>query len=244
MNKYADKISVVISEKDSGPADAINKGFSKVSGEIMGWLNSDDKLHPQSLYAIAEIFQSLEKVEWIMGFPTWFKADGTCVNESYYQPEKFYYSTRFISDNLHLKFARWSKWRFAMGDFNAIQQESVFWRKSLWDKAGRYIKSDTIAFDLELWTRFFKYANLFTANVVLAGFRVHKNQISAVKRNEYRIESEKYVASFNKELLGSSVISRLRINCAKLMKLFYYYEIPLLKNIYSYLLDDLLQTSL
>ena len=93
----------------------------------MSWLNSDDRLHPKSLFAIAEIFQSLENVEWIMGFPTWFKTDGTCVIESYYQPDKFYYSPKFISDNLHFKFARWSKWRFAMGDFNAIQQESVFW---------------------------------------------------------------------------------------------------------------------
>jgi hypothetical protein len=186
---------------------------------------------------MTECILNLDKVEWIMGFPTWFKSDGTCVNESYYQPEKFYYSTKFISDNLHLKFARWSKWRFAMGDFNAIQQESVFWRKSLWDKTGKYVKADTIAYDLELWTRFFMHANLYTANVILAGFRVHSNQISVTSRTKYRSESERYIASFNKDLLSGNIIGSMRIQLAKIMKVFYYYDIPLLRNIYSYLLD-------
>jgi glycosyltransferase involved in cell wall biosynthesis len=48
INKYADKISVIVSERDPGPAVALNKGFSKVTGEIMGWLNSDDRMHPKS----------------------------------------------------------------------------------------------------------------------------------------------------------------------------------------------------
>ena len=124
-----------------------------------------------------------------------------------------------------------------MGDFNAIQQESVFWRKSLWEKTGKYVKTDTIAYDLELWTRFFTYANLYTANVMLGGFRVHSNQISAVSRIKYRSESERYIHTFNKDLLKRSLKGSLRIQMAKVMKVFYYYDIPLLKNIYSYLLD-------
>ncbi len=237
IKNYRDNISLCISEPDNGPADAINKGFLKASGEILGWLNSDDKLHPNALFAIAEIFQSFNNIDWIMGFPTWFKSDGACVNESYYQPEKFYYSTKFISDNLHLKFARWSKWRFAMGDFNAIQQESVFWRQSLWEKSGSYVKADTIAHDLELWTRFFKHADLYTANIVLAGFRVHGNQISVNNRLKYRKESEEYIETFKKELLKDNLGSSIRIQLAKMMKVFYYYDVPILRNIYPSLLE-------
>src|SRR6185295_16785994 len=102
----------------------------------MGWLNSDDRLQPKSFLALGEIFNSCKEADWIMGSPTWFGEKGTCVNEIYYQPDKFYYSPAYISDNLYLKFARWSKWRFAMDDFSAIQQESVFWRRSLWESAG------------------------------------------------------------------------------------------------------------
>lgn len=236
IQKYSDRISVIISEPDSGPADAINKGFSHATGEIMGWLNSDDLLHRKSLFAVAQIFESLEQVEWIMGFPTWFNADGSCVNEIYYQPDKFFYSPKFISDNLYLKFARWSKWRFAMGDFSAIQQESVFWRTSLWEKAGTKLTQNTIAHDLELWTRFFKHTNLYTANVVLAGFRVHGNQVSVTNRDRYAKESQQFIDAFKEELFKGNFENKLRTAVARFMKFFYYYDFPLLKNIYPYLL--------
>lgn len=42
IKKYADKISYWVSEKDGGQYDAINKGFARSSGEIMGWINSSD----------------------------------------------------------------------------------------------------------------------------------------------------------------------------------------------------------
>src|SRR5438045_443911 len=46
VNKYKDKIDVIISEKDNGQSDAINKGFKIAKGELIGWLNSDDALYP------------------------------------------------------------------------------------------------------------------------------------------------------------------------------------------------------
>ena len=228
INKYANKINIVISEPDSGPADAINKGFASSTGEIMCWLNSDDRM---------QIFNSFPRAEWLMGFPTWFKSNGTCVNESYYQREKFYYTNKFISDNLHFKFARWSKWRFVMGDFSAIQQESVFWRRSLWQKAGSHLKGNTIAHDLELWTRFFELADLYTTNVVLAGFRVHGNQLSVINRARYKAQSEIFINKFKSKILHRGFWGNIRIQMASMTKVFYYYEIPWLKNLYPFLLE-------
>ncbi len=42
INKYKDQISVVISEKDKGIYDAMNKGLARVTGDVVGILNSDD----------------------------------------------------------------------------------------------------------------------------------------------------------------------------------------------------------
>ena len=49
VNKYADAFDIIISEKDKGMYDAINKGFSHADGELMLWLNSDDYLFENAI---------------------------------------------------------------------------------------------------------------------------------------------------------------------------------------------------
>jgi glycosyltransferase involved in cell wall biosynthesis len=71
IKEYESKIHFFVSEKDSGPAEALNKGFSKASGDILCWLNADDKFHPYALSTVAKIFSDLPKVDWITGFPSW-----------------------------------------------------------------------------------------------------------------------------------------------------------------------------
>ncbi|HWB63544.1 MAG TPA: glycosyltransferase family 2 protein [Chitinophagales bacterium] len=237
VQKYADKITLVLTEKDAGPGQAINNGFKYATGEIMGWVNTDDRLHPKSLFAIAEIFNTLPEVDWAMGFPTWFSSQGICINEIYYNLGRFYYSPKYINDNLHLKFARWSKRRFAMGDFSAIQQESVFWRRALWEKSGAHIMENVIAFDLELWTRFFEHAQLYTANVLVGGFRIHGNQISFNQRNRYREEAQRFIDAFREKLFSQRIKFGIENMLARLMKPFYYYNIPFLRQVYPNLLN-------
>lgn len=237
IGKYKDKISILISEPDTGPANALNKGFALANGEIMGWLNTDDRLHTKALFAVADMFTELKEVDWLMGFPSWYTATGASMNEIFYPPGRFYHSPDYVTDNLYLKFARWSKWRFAMDDFSSIQQESVFWRSSLWQRAGAHIKEGIIAYDLELWTRFFKYTKLYTANILLGGFRVHGNQISLKQKERYAEESYHYVQQFKKELFAENKSYLLKTRIARFFKVFYYYNIPLLKAIYPAMLD-------
>lgn len=151
IKKYENMLSYWISEPDSGHGNGLNKGFNQASGEIMGWINSDDLLTPWSLNAIAEIFTCFPHINWIQGMNSWWNRRGQMINASR--------NTKNIYDYL-------------LGNYAWIQQESVFWRRSLWDKAGSRINENLkYMVDGELWSRFFLHDNLYTVDCILSGYR-------------------------------------------------------------------------
>ncbi|MGH8059270.1 MAG: glycosyltransferase, partial [Candidatus Entotheonellia bacterium] len=54
LEKYAEWLTYRVSEPDGGQADAINRGFSHASGDLLNWINSDDLLLPGALRVLAE----------------------------------------------------------------------------------------------------------------------------------------------------------------------------------------------
>jgi len=156
IKKYEQQLAYWVSEPDKGLYDGIQKGFERSTGEIMCWINSDDMHHRKSLFTIAGLFQSLTDVNWIMGCNSFYDEEGRVFVPD---PDMFY--------------NRWSKWRMYDYDGNFIQQESIFWRRSLWEKAGSYIdKNLALTGDADLWLRFFRHDQLYTTTFMLAGFRI------------------------------------------------------------------------
>lgn len=152
-------LSTITSGPDDGPYAAIEAAFNASDGEIMGWLNADDCLHPNALRAVATIFSELPDVDWITGVPTHIDGRGVW----------------------HLGGAvpRWSRTRLLSGDFRWIQQESTFWRRTLWERAGAQISRDyPLAADLELWVRFSRHARLHGTTTMLGAFRFREGQRS------------------------------------------------------------------
>ncbi len=65
-----------VSEPDRGQSDALNKGFARASGDIVGWLNSDDRYRPGCFERVAEIFQQHPDVDVVYGDYTWIDESG------------------------------------------------------------------------------------------------------------------------------------------------------------------------
>ncbi|CAK8724192.1 MAG: Glycosyltransferase involved in cell wall bisynthesis [Candidatus Electronema aureum] len=155
IKKYENKLHFWISEKDEGHGHAINKGFSHTSGEIMAWINSDDKYTPWSFNVVAEIFSNFPHVMWIVGFNSWWNSTGAMTTASRCPKNIF---------------------DFLLGNYGWIQQESVFWRRELWEKAGGYINQNyKLMVDGELWTRFFLHEELYSVDCILSGYRMHNS---------------------------------------------------------------------
>jgi len=176
IKKYEKYITFWQSKPDQGQYWAIHEGFKKTTGEIMCWLNSDDKYHQDAFQQIADIFNAHFSVEWITGRPTVWDDAGKLTR---------------IFNNLPM----WSRQDYLEGKYKkcCIQQESTFWRRSLWGKAGAYIRTDMkYAGDFELWIRFFRYAQLYTVDALLGGFRYHHGQKTDCL-DKYFAEAEKVV---------------------------------------------------
>jgi len=79
IRRYEDRIAFWVSEKDRGQVHAINKGIEKCTGDIFGFVNSDDVYLPGTFAAVAQYFESHPAGEWICGDTIMF-GDG-CATE-------------------------------------------------------------------------------------------------------------------------------------------------------------------
>ena len=67
LDRYSRHIAVWHSERDAGQSDALNKGFAHATGEIFGWLNSDDLYLPGALHHAAHIFAAYPQIDVVYG---------------------------------------------------------------------------------------------------------------------------------------------------------------------------------
>jgi glycosyltransferase involved in cell wall biosynthesis len=158
IRKYERQLSGWTSEPDNGMYNALNRGFAHATGEIMGWLNASDKLHTSGLFVVGGIFSALPDVEWITGRATNFNEEGMTIA-------------------VH-EVRRWSRYRFLAGANRYIQQESTFWRRSLWERAGKHLDASRRGgSDFELWVRFFRSTRLYSTNALIGGYRMHSDSM-------------------------------------------------------------------
>ncbi len=169
-------ISRLISEHDDGQYHGIQKGMGFATGEVMAWLNGDDIYCPWTLSTVGEIFAQMPEVDWIVGTPSYMNAGGQCVRVSGGSGSA--YPRDFI---------RRGWFRAELGGY--LQQESMFWRRSLWEKVGGLDVALSLAADFDLWRRFAVHAELYSVNVPLALFRQRPGQQrSSASKDQYEAE--------------------------------------------------------
>ncbi|MBX3389640.1 MAG: glycosyltransferase [Phycisphaeraceae bacterium] len=147
-----------ISEPDRGQADGINKGFALTSGEIMAWLNSDDLFLPGAFRYVARWFREHPEVDVVYGNRIIIDTNGDEVGRWVLPPHR---SAAYL-------------WR------QYIPQETLFWRRSLWNRTGARVNTEfDFLIDWELILRFHHAGAKFCRLPrTLGAFRTHPLQKS------------------------------------------------------------------
>jgi len=176
IRRYEDRLAYWVSEPDEGQYDALNKGFARSTGEIMAWLNSDDKYLDWTFSSVAEAMSNLPEIEWLTSqFQFFWDQQGRAMRCEWHPG----FSRELVLRGGTLPGCGWPAWAF-------LQQESTFWRRSLWERAGGQLSTSySLAGDYDLWMRFAGQAELYSLSVPLAGFRQHPGQKTARQMDAY-----------------------------------------------------------
>lgn len=159
LKQYCGKI-IWSSQKDRGQSYAINKGLQEASGEIVGYLNSDDYLVKDALLTIGNFFTQNRQAFWVTG-------KCRVVDEKNYEVRKCI----TIYKNFLLKYLR-KKSVFQIVQF--ISQPATFWRRSIISQVGYFDESLHYSMDYDYWLKIWQQHELYYIDKYLSAYRVHR----------------------------------------------------------------------
>lgn len=187
LQKYSNQIGEIIREKDDGPSDGLNKGFSLAKGDFLCFINSDDILKPFAIEVLVrEILR--KQSDLVYGDVNFIDCNGTQL-----YPFKFplAYAVKLSGFDLYAKTA-------------VIPQQASLWSRRLHDYGLRFNVDNTTCWDYEFFAE--AISSGFSSSPVyqvLASFRMHGDSITGEslsvkapemsKRNTRRVIDHKRV---------------------------------------------------
>lgn len=168
IKKYEPHLTYWVSEKDRGQSHALNKGFTRSTGEIMAWINSDDYYAPGAFRIVADTFRQNDCL-WAAGDCFTLGLDGKTTPGRGRPDEKI--------ENWFVR--------------SLYAQPGIFWRRSLWEKSNKIDESLQYSFDYELWLQFAHHQPFaFWIDSHLAYFRLQPGSKTVSERSKFDHEDQ------------------------------------------------------
>lgn len=153
LQKYSDWFDFWTSAKDGGQAAAIAAGLERATGEIVGFINSDDVLLPGALFEVGQYFSTNQTAELVVGKSVIIDTQS---------------KVTYLIPGLAPTFRSLLFW--SSGGFN---QPATFWRRIAMLESGMFDASCQFSFDYDLYLRLTKRQKAYRLDRFLAAFRVH-----------------------------------------------------------------------
>ena len=156
-------------EKDHGQADALNRGFARAKGEILGFLNSDDTLYPGALQRVAREIDPTRGRLIVVGRCLFTGEASAYVGVEH--PAEYQSHFELL--------AIWKR------GFNTLPQPSVFWHRRVWEKCGGLNVAEHHVLDYDLFCRFSRHFHFHQVDELWSTYRMHP-----VSKSAQRTEAE------------------------------------------------------
>lgn len=166
---FRPQLAQVLTGPDAGPADALNKGFAFATGEILGFLNSDDTLLPGAVKVVTDFMVQNPSVDFVSGHCLVTDADGRVLRKTY-------------SDCFSLR-------RLAY-DGCILLQPATFFRREIFQRTRGFNVANRISWDSELFIDFgLAGARHALLEKCLATYRLHQESITGANTVETKRQS-------------------------------------------------------
>lgn len=191
IQKYEEKIAYWVSEKDSGQSDAINKGFSHATGDIIAWLNSDDLYYKKSLWKIAEIYKKYENniadVAFILGNGYRYKWPDNSLTR--FCPKNVAFSRKVLAEGL-----------------DYILQPSVFVLRNTAEEVGYLNKDLHYCMDWEWWYRLSENKRVIVTDQMLSLSREYEETKTSTGKMNRWIEIQRLTQKISQKEMTSGCL--------------------------------------
>ncbi|MCE5208784.1 MAG: glycosyltransferase [Chloroflexi bacterium] len=151
IRKYEHRIAWWVSEPDKGQSEAVNKGWMHATGEIIGWLNSDDLLLPDTVTRMVNAFEETPEMGFIYGDVLSIDQHGDIFNV--------------------MRFQQWGIEDLA--GFEIISQPGVFMCREILEQAGYLNNTLHYLMDIHLWLKMIQLAPMRYLPGLAAAARYH-----------------------------------------------------------------------
>lgn len=181
IRRYEKHLAYWVSEKDRGQVQAINKGIEKTTGDLFGFINSDDVYLPGAFNTVVEHFQNHPATEWVCGDTMMF-GEGL--------------ATELISAVVPKSAAHALSWAYK------APQPGHFWKRELvqdgFDEEWRY------DFDHDLYVRLLLAGHTCEhITRTFAGYRLHGQSKTVAESRHFDEEFDRSAEVYESRLEGS-----------------------------------------